>query len=504
MDDLRSILLQGAQVWNDWRNDNFITTFDLVGINLEGIDLSGADLKGADLTFANLSKANLSNTRMTEVKLNLAKLNDADLRSAHLPWARLVNADLSGANLEEANLAGADLQFAKLKGTNLEKTQLVKANLSGRDLREVHSMKKAILESANLSRANLSGVNLEEVMLAEADLRSINLEGTYIVGANLGGADLRGASLVNANLYKSNLTNADLRNADLQGANLTGVELYGTARFNWKIGGIKCDYIYFNKKKNDEWEWSEGEERIREPRNRDFEPGEFERIHKSAPTVEIVFENGMNFLDPALLAYIAEESKETRPNLQLALRTIELKGIHPSAVFEIAAENLKDKAEEFVRVRHQEISNDKNTIQGLITTVQTLSDNNRELIKTNQKLTEMLPSNKKVINVSGGSYYENSTHTESISGNKITARNIENVGYVSSLGISEEQFDELKNAVVLLRQDTLDEIKRVIVESQNKEAGGESIELILSAHGVDIAKGIVASVLFEIMKMFLL
>ena len=452
MDDLRPILLQGAQVWNDWRERNFIITPDLFRINLEGVDLSGANLKGADFTLANLSKANLRGAHMTEVKLGSAKLNDADLRSAHLLWASLANADLSGANLEEANLAGANLQFAKLRRANLAKAQLVKANLSGRDLKEVRSMKKAILEDADLSGADLSGVNLEEAILTKSNLSYANLEEACLVEANLRGADLRSANLTNANLYKTDLTDADLRSANLQGANLTGADLYGTARFNWKIEGIKCDYIFFNKERSDEWEWSGSTERKREPRNRNFEPGEFEKIYKSAPTVEIVFENGMNFLDPALLAYIAKESEEARPNLQLALRTIELKGMHPSAVFEIAAESLRDEAEEFVRVRHQEISTDKDIIQGLITTVQTLSDNNRELIKTNQKLTEMLPSNKNTINISGGNYYESSTHNESINGNKTIAKNIKSVNYVDSLNISEEQFNKLKNAVVLLHQ----------------------------------------------------
>jgi uncharacterized protein YjbI with pentapeptide repeats len=45
-------LLQGSDVWNEWR-----TLHPEVDIDLRGADLRGATLSGADLSDANLTKA---------------------------------------------------------------------------------------------------------------------------------------------------------------------------------------------------------------------------------------------------------------------------------------------------------------------------------------------------------------------------------------------------------------------------------------------------------------
>ncbi|MDM8522803.1 pentapeptide repeat-containing protein [Desulfococcaceae bacterium HSG8] len=97
-----------------------------------------------------------------------------------------------------------------------------------------------------------------ERLVENHDLRpdlSANLSG---IGANLRGADLRDLRLIGANLR-----------AILLRANITGARLYCTSRDKWKIDGIKCDYVYWDE---------EGE--IREPKDRDFKPGEFEELYK--------------------------------------------------------------------------------------------------------------------------------------------------------------------------------------------------------------------------------
>ena len=120
-----SILKQGVEVWNKWREENSKIT---------NPDLSGADLKGRDLNWANLSGANLNGANLSEAKLVWANFDDASLEDANLSKADLSkstfnNANLSGANLEEAVLNRANLEGANLDGVNFDGADLEAAKI---------------------------------------------------------------------------------------------------------------------------------------------------------------------------------------------------------------------------------------------------------------------------------------------------------------------------------------------------------------------------------------
>ncbi len=152
-----SILKQGVEVWNEWREENPDAK----------IDLSGAYLYKADLR---------------DAMLNNAKLNSTDLTYADMSGSKLKDANLSGAQLYQANLSGADLYQAKLRAAQLGSAILTDAYMS------LANLFRANLISADLRRAELSLANLEEADLHEADLRE---------------ADLTEANLHNANLARS-------------------------------------------------------------------------------------------------------------------------------------------------------------------------------------------------------------------------------------------------------------------------------------------------------------
>lgn len=80
-------LMQGVELWNQWRLEN-----PEVMPDIRGTDLSQMDLSGYDLTRVILARTNLSTTR----------LNGADLSSANLRAADLSNADLTNAILNDA------------------------------------------------------------------------------------------------------------------------------------------------------------------------------------------------------------------------------------------------------------------------------------------------------------------------------------------------------------------------------------------------------------------
>jgi hypothetical protein len=216
---------------------------------------------------------------------------------------------LRGTNLEGAFLHGAELTMASLRGANLRLAYLIEADLS------MAALHKANLEYADLNKAKLNSTKLNS--------------------ANLVGAHFSGADLYRANIKKANLTNADLTyccliNCNLSEAILTGAKLYGTTRDEWIIKNVECDYVY--------WDF----ERIqRSPKDRDLEPGEFERLYAALPTIEYIFENGMTPLDPLIMDRVVQAIREGRTEFDIKIDSINARGLAPSIKFTVQNEEQK-------------------------------------------------------------------------------------------------------------------------------------------------------------------
>jgi uncharacterized protein YjbI with pentapeptide repeats len=175
------ILMQGHEVWENWRNkDPAIEP-----------DLSSANLVHAQFFDWNFSHTNLSG---------------ANFAGATLIQSNFAGANLLGARLYRANLYKANLQGAILNRANLDETILADANIGNASLIGTRMM------MANLIRANLSGSDLHEAWLS--------------------GSTFSYADLTNTNLTKSQLDHAILTNCNLSFANLTGSIVYGVAAWD--------------------------------------------------------------------------------------------------------------------------------------------------------------------------------------------------------------------------------------------------------------------------------
>lgn len=306
------ILAKGVAVWNKWRNKNPDVRPDLIGANLREADLYLADLSKADLSEADLSGTNLSGAKLIGANLIGANLSEADLDLADLS-----KADLSGAKLSKGHLSGADLG-----GANLRQAKLREANLNWADLTQA-DLRAADLRGANLSRAKLIEAYMFWADLAQAKLRE----------ADLRRANLSRAKLIEVTLEKTDLINCHLVRANLTRAELTGAKLYGTARDDWIIKDIKCSYVY----------WDEGGTQ-RSPKDRDLEPGEFERLYATLPTIEYVFENGMAPLDPLIMDRVVQAIREKKPDFDIKIDSINARGLAPSIRFTVQQEEHKEPA----------------------------------------------------------------------------------------------------------------------------------------------------------------
>jgi len=276
------ILLKGVNTWNKWREENCFTAVDLSRADLSQLKLRGVNLSEADLTGANMSKSELSQT----------KLLAADLVSEYIIRSNLSNANLRGANLSSANLSNSDLHEA-----DLSQADLSNVDLSRTDLRNVELV-RADLTNANLSEANLSEANLSEANLSEA------------------------------NFFRANLVGTNLSNA-----NLTGANLYGTARDDWNIQNIKCEYVFFDEARQQ-----------RCPKDRKFGLDEFEVLYKQLPTIDYIFENGMSPIDPLIMDRVVQAIRDKKPEFDIKIDSINARGLAPSIRFTVCHEEHKDMA----------------------------------------------------------------------------------------------------------------------------------------------------------------
>ena len=94
----------------------------------------------------------------------------------------------------------------------------------------------------DLSNSQFQNINLRNAKLnRDTDLQKSDLTSAVCYLADFSSANLNAAILPNANFRQANLVGANFSNAEI-----TGTSLYGTAREDWIIDGVKCDYVYWD------------------------------------------------------------------------------------------------------------------------------------------------------------------------------------------------------------------------------------------------------------------
>jgi hypothetical protein len=124
-DEHLSILKNGIESWNRWRNEHEGVLPDLSEAILTEIDLSMGDFRETNFDKAvlgnvNLRGANLRSANLCEADLVIANLREADLRDANLVKSNLTLANLTYAILDNANLTLAKLWGAQISGWSIK------------------------------------------------------------------------------------------------------------------------------------------------------------------------------------------------------------------------------------------------------------------------------------------------------------------------------------------------------------------------------------------------
>lgn len=131
-----SILSDGVEAWEKWRQKFPSVRPDLRGANLSKFHLSFVHLIGAQLNEAYLDGANLSHARLEFADLSYAQLNGANLESVNLKKAKLSSTDLTNACIGWSDLQSADLTLAILRRTDCRGVNFNQSNLHEATLRE--------------------------------------------------------------------------------------------------------------------------------------------------------------------------------------------------------------------------------------------------------------------------------------------------------------------------------------------------------------------------------
>ncbi|WP_242051821.1 pentapeptide repeat-containing protein [Phormidium sp. FACHB-1136] len=217
--------------------------------------------------------------------------NFENLRIIGLAFAALGGTSFSGTNLSGATFAQATLKNSNFADSRQHSTILSRVRWHG-----AQQLDRARLGMANLQDprvlkllTTLDGIDQD---FSNADLRGANLAGAELGQANLRGVNLNGALLKEANLHKANLTEANCIAADFTAAHLTGACLEA-----WNIDStttlqnIDCQHVFLREKPDAR---GDRERRPHNP-NKDFQPGDFEKLFKEMiDTVQLLIRNGIN------------------------------------------------------------------------------------------------------------------------------------------------------------------------------------------------------------------
>ena len=163
-DGLVARLMEGADHWNEWIQEEDIFALDLRGADLAGVSLERVSLVGADLTSARLDDAFLFEADLGGAIVTDASFARADLRCASLSDVTGENAVFRQADLRAAVFSGSDLAGADFRELSGRGVEIYECNLSEADFSE-----------ADLSESRISGCSFERARFGHTVLGGARL-----------------------------------------------------------------------------------------------------------------------------------------------------------------------------------------------------------------------------------------------------------------------------------------------------------------------------------------
>jgi uncharacterized protein YjbI with pentapeptide repeats len=283
-----------------------------------------------------------------------------DEQISHLCFS---NVDLGGVSF------CADLfhiVFSDCKMDRCEFTRVIQSSFAG-----------AILEDAGFSDAEIIKCNFDRAMFKCAELNNAKFSKCSFKYATLINADLTEISAVDCDFTCADMSYSTLNGASFNGSTLTAAKLYGTARSDWDIGGVKCKYVYWDKKCKERF-----------PPENDFEKNEFTTQYKPYTEFSYTFKEGITPLDLMLATHIVNEINSSDIGFTIKIDNASLRGLNPTLNFIMeSGEANRDEAKElFKTVYEHKISLLEEKLQN---SAQLLEERTRRTDLAEEQLAEM-------------------------------------------------------------------------------------------------------------------
>jgi uncharacterized protein YjbI with pentapeptide repeats len=261
--------------------------------------------------------------------------------------------DLSRRKLDYADFFGAEFP----KGTNFRESSLSSASFMHVELYEIIFfecyMHDCVLHGtfdlcdfsyATLSKASF-GPKIINCLFERSVAPGSSFYGSKVINSSFQEANLVGTDFSNSLIMgKSDFTRANLKksilvNADFSTAKFTGAKLYGTARADWKIENVICDYVYWDK---------DCKERF--PQERNYEKDEFTKENKHYEEFSYTFEEGISPFDLTFATKIIELINKAAMGFEIGIKDISVHGLNPTLHFiMLAGADKADEAKETFR-----------------------------------------------------------------------------------------------------------------------------------------------------------
>lgn len=318
-------------------------------------------------------------------------------------WKLYVKVTVQGGTLfDKADLTKANFDSAILRGSSFENARIVGTHWYNAEYLECASVGNSYLKYPKI-RQLFSGEILEDF-----NFDRLNLEGIDLEGAELAGASFIGTNLSHANLRDANLIDADLKQANLDSTNLTGARLTGIWLEGWTYDDktifrdVECDYVYREKLPGRRGLWR------REPLDKDFKRGDFEKIYtkdNSAIQLFIRNDNNRRALDAAFSQLVQDNPGITPDSFD------EVRRIGDDVLVTIKVPNHTDKSnveQQFYQQVEQENSMDsspqESDNQSSFEFVLSLLREIREMMNNN--ITNISTGSGNIVNSNSGAYVQ--------------------------------------------------------------------------------------------------
>jgi len=160
-----SILANGLEAWNAWRDANPHESIDLSRADLHGLDLLSPALRAAADRGVFPENSGWSFIMSEVIGYDVMPLN---LRSVNLRSANLADANLRKANCAGSDFSGASLRNAQLGRANLSSAIFIGADLTGAFLRGAQMsnavLLRTIVEGANFGYCEVHGISVWDLV----------------------------------------------------------------------------------------------------------------------------------------------------------------------------------------------------------------------------------------------------------------------------------------------------------------------------------------------------